>query len=138
MDGFRGISSLRARLRAPGDKSGVHLYPLLMQASGLVAGMLLLVTCGRGGPGSARDWSQPEFVAEGDPAMRGAEEGEIPALHDPSMVTAEEADWFMLDSEPVIGVAPPGENPRAYSTWHLDSHEIVNDKLRSGPLLVTW
>lgn len=116
----------------------MHLYPLLMQASGLVAGALLLLTCGRGAPDSARDWSQPEFVAEGDPVMRGAEEGEIPALHDPSMVTAEEADWFMLDHEPVIGVALPGETPRAYSTWHLDSHEIVNDRLRSGPLLVTW
>ena len=43
----------------------------------------------------------------------------------------------MSPHEPVIGIMVDGD-ARAYSTWHLDAHEIVNDTISSTPLAVTW
>jgi hypothetical protein len=43
----------------------------------------------------------------------------------------------MDDQEPVVGVVM-GDVAKAYSTWHLDHHEIVNDIIASQPLAVTW
>ena len=40
-------------------------------------------------------------------------------------------------SEPVIGVFD-GEQARAYPTWVLDGHEIVNDRLSQLPIAATW
>lgn len=60
----------------------------------------------------------------------------IPAVDAPAFVRASEAT-FMSDEEPVVGVVIAGE-ARAYSTWHLDHHEIVNDTIASQPLAVTW
>lgn len=40
-------------------------------------------------------------------------------------------------NELMIGVAGTGEQ-RAYSTWQLDSHEIVNDTFEGRPIAVTW
>jgi hypothetical protein len=39
--------------------------------------------------------------------------------------------------EPVLGVAREHEQ-RAYSTWQLDRHEIVNDVFEGTPIAVTW
>lgn len=60
----------------------------------------------------------------------------IPAIDEPEFVRAADAT-FMDDDEPVIGVLVDGE-ARAYSTWHLDRHEIVNDTIARQPLAVTW
>lgn len=128
----------RQGLRNPEGGISMHLSPFLLQTGGLLLSGLLLLTCDRGSDNHRDGWGEPELMVEGDPVIRGAEEGEIPALRDPQMVPASEAESFMLENEPVVGVVPPGEKPRAYSTWHLDSHELVNDQLRSGPLLVTW
>ena len=43
----------------------------------------------------------------------------------------------MKDSEPVLGVVLNGE-ARAYSLWHLDAHEIVNDTLAGTAIAATW
>jgi len=43
----------------------------------------------------------------------------------------------MRDDEPVVGVVQNGV-PKAYSTWHLDHHEIVNDNIGGKPVAVTW
>lgn len=60
----------------------------------------------------------------------------IPAVDEPEMVPAAEAD-FMADEELVLGVVQGGE-ARAYSLWHLDRHEIVNDELAGEPIAATW
>ncbi len=60
----------------------------------------------------------------------------IPSIDEPKFVRASEAK-FMDDDEPVVGVVVGGV-ARAYSTWHLDHHEIVNDTIASQPLAVTW
>ncbi len=60
----------------------------------------------------------------------------IPAIDDPRFVPAASAG-FMRDDEPVIGVVIDGQT-RAYSTWHLDRHEIVNDHVGDSAIAVTW
>ena len=60
----------------------------------------------------------------------------IPAIDEPRFVRASEAT-FMRDDEPVVGVVAGGVT-KAYSTWHLDHHEIVNDTLAGKPVAVTW
>ena len=62
----------------------------------------------------------------------------IPAISEPEFVSAEEAGEFMKDEEPVLGLFD-GKIAKAYSLWHLDRHEIVNDSLPGlGPVAVTW
>jgi hypothetical protein len=59
----------------------------------------------------------------------------IPAIFDPEFEPASKAS--LADHELVIGVV--GENEqRAYSTWQLDRHEIVNDTFEGRPIAVTW
>lgn len=60
----------------------------------------------------------------------------IPAIDKPQFVRASEAT-FMRDDEPVVGVVAGGV-AKAYSTWHLDHYEIVNDTLAGKPVAVTW
>ncbi len=62
----------------------------------------------------------------------------IPAIDNPQFVSAKEANSFMKDNEPVLGLYD-GKVAKAYSLWHLDRHEIVNDSLPGlGPVAVTW
>ncbi|MCH8946100.1 MAG: DUF3179 domain-containing protein [Acidobacteria bacterium] len=62
----------------------------------------------------------------------------IPAIDDPQFVSAKEAKAFMHPDEPVLGLFD-GKVAKAYSLWHLDRHEIVNDSLPGlGPVAVTW
>jgi len=59
----------------------------------------------------------------------------IPAIFEPEFEPASKAR--LADHELVIGVV--GENgQRAYSTWQLDRHEIVNDTFEGRPIAVTW
>ena len=59
----------------------------------------------------------------------------IPAIFDPEFESASKAR--LANHELVIGVV--GENEqRAYSTWQLDRHEIVNDTFEGRPIAVTW
>ena len=60
----------------------------------------------------------------------------IPSIDDPILVPAHQAD-FMVDEEPVLGVEYRGV-AKAYSLWHLDRHEIVNDIFADEPVAVTW
>lgn len=61
----------------------------------------------------------------------------IPSIDRPEFTDAQTAERFMRDEEMVIGVAIAGE-ARAYSAWHLDRHEIVNDSIAGRPIAVTW
>jgi hypothetical protein len=61
----------------------------------------------------------------------------IPAIDDPRFESVVDADRALADDEVMIGLV--GENEqRAYSTWQLDTHEIVNDVFEGRPLAVTW
>ena len=60
----------------------------------------------------------------------------IPALNDPETVAADKA-FFLLPSDPVIGVAIEGQL-RAYPLEVMDYHEIVNDTIGRVPIAVTY
>ena len=82
---------------------------------------------------------QPEVEMEidGDPVYRLGPPGMIPAIDDPEFLTGGEAASQMSPHEPVLGIVI-GSEARAYSLWHLDSHEIVNDVLAGTPIAATW
>ena len=83
--------------------------------------------------------SGPRVVGrvDGDPIVKLLPQDAIMSLDKPEMVPAAEADGFMLDQEMVLGVDEDGQ-ARAYSTWHLDRHEVVNDSLGETPIAATW
>lgn len=74
---------------------------------------------------------------EGSPVSALLPPDAIPAIDTPQFVPASEASTFMKDDEPVLGVMHDGI-AKAYSLWHLDRHEIVNDRLGSQGVAVTW
>ena len=61
----------------------------------------------------------------------------IPAIDKPEFEPAAGANRAMADNELVIGLVGEREQ-RAYSTWQLDRHEIVNDVFEGRPVAVTW
>ena len=77
------------------------------------------------------------FVVDGDPVMKLLPKDAIASVDEPVMVPVSEGDKFMRDEEMVLGVFADGQ-ARAYSTWHLDHHEIVNDRLGETPIAATW
>lgn len=85
--------------------------------------------------GASWDFSRSSIdVAEimsGGPPKDG-----IPALTSPDYISAAEAD-FMRDDEQVLGVFLNGI-ARAYPTRILSWHELVNDRFRDLPVLVSW
>ncbi|MBD3219658.1 DUF3179 domain-containing protein [bacterium] len=82
---------------------------------------------------------QPEVhgTFEGEPMYTVLPPDRIPAIRTPEFVTGEEADRLMAPDEPVLGVVVQGD-ARAYSLWHLDRHEIVNDTVAGRALAATW
>jgi hypothetical protein len=64
---------------------------------------------------------------------RGAAEGEIPAIDDPSFG---EGRWLRSDDE-VLVVEVDGQ-ARAYPLRVLDYHEVVNDEIAGHPVAVTY
>ena len=61
----------------------------------------------------------------------------IPAILDPRLVTASEAEADMDPDEQVLGLSINGEH-RAYSIRLLSRHEIVNDVVGGVPVAITW
>jgi hypothetical protein len=76
-------------------------------------------------------------LIEGDTMYTLMEPGGIPAIFDPEFADVQsDAGDFDAD-EPMLVIAV-GDEVRAYSTWHLDHHEVVNDRIGDTPLAVTW
>ncbi|MCC7241487.1 MAG: DUF3179 domain-containing protein [Acidobacteria bacterium] len=98
-------------------------------------GRYLLAVMLAAAPAAQRPWSEVAVI-DGDPVMRGLPKDGIPAIDRPVFVPAAKTS-FMADDELVIGVFD-GQTAKAYSTWLLNGHEIVNDKLGSVPIAVTW
>jgi hypothetical protein len=83
--------------------------------------------------------SEPKVAGEidGDPIYAVLEADAIPAIRDPELVTGAAAAAQMKPDEPVIGVVVDGE-AHAYSTWQLDAHEIVNDRIAGTAIAASW
>lgn len=127
-------SKIRARLAA-------LVLPLAVGAvSAPQVVVPVLAASSDGGEGASQDRQQrPDVVAtwDGDPVYQVLPPGRIPAISSPTFVTGERASAQMHADEPVIGVVFDGE-PRAYSLWQLDTHEIVNDRAGDVAFSVTW
>ena len=80
----------------------------------------------------------PHRMVEGQPMYDVLPRDGIPAIDEVSFVSAAQAEVFMRADEPVIGLVSESGEARCYSTWHLDSHEIVNDDFDGRPIAVTW
>jgi hypothetical protein len=76
-------------------------------------------------------------LIQGAPILTVLPQDVIPAIDNPKYVPMAEADRFMRPEEPVLGITD-GKTAKAYSTWQLNHHEIVNDSLGDLPLAVTW
>jgi hypothetical protein len=63
--------------------------------------------------------------------------GRIAPVDDPIFLSAAAADAVFADDEPIVGVVLDGE-AHAYSLWHLDRHEVVNDQLGGRAIAATW
>ena len=61
----------------------------------------------------------------------------IAAIINPRLQTAAEGGGRIAPDEPVIGLSINGD-ARAYSTYQLSRHEIVNDVVGGVPIAVTW
>jgi len=78
-----------------------------------------------------------DLVIDGDPVHEVLPPGAIPAIEDPQFAPAAAADTFMAADEMVLGLVI-GEDARASSLWHLDSHEIVNDVVGGRAIAAVW
>ena len=83
-------------------------------------------------PASAEPTAEPEYEI-----VTLLPPDAIPAISDPSFVSAEEADDQYEHDELVLGVEIDGD-ARAYSIPLLSRHEIVNDMVGGKPIAVTW
>jgi len=81
---------------------------------------------------NARDWSVPlNQVRDGGPGKDG-----IPALENPAMIPADQAD-YINDDDLVIGYIN-GDEVRAYPHKILDWHEIINDEINNQKVAITY
>ena len=76
-------------------------------------------------------------IIDGDPIVRAGPRDLFHSIDRPEMVPAAEADDRIVGYQPVVGVYD-GVHARAYPTWHLENHEIVNDRLGELPIAATW
>ena len=63
--------------------------------------------------------------------------GGIPAIFEPEFTSIKDAEESYYASEPLMVVSYNSET-KAYSTWHLDHHEIVNDTIGGTAIAATW
>jgi len=61
----------------------------------------------------------------------------IPSIDEPEFVSAEEASKFLRDQDLVMGIVQDGQ-AKAYPTWVLNAHEVVNDRIGATPIAATW
>ena len=100
--------------------------------------LLLIAGCGSVG-GTGPESAEPEWrKIEGEPLVEVLPRDAIPAIDAPTFVSAAEADAFLASDETVLGVVGAGGTARCYSSWQLERHEIVNDRLDGEPIAVTW
>jgi len=95
--------------------------------------MILLLAAGSFGQGR----QAVETEIQGHTMYTLLKPGDIPAIFEPEFVSVAAAESLYFDEEPLLVVAGKSET-KAYSTWHLDRHEIVNDYIDGEAITVTW
>ena len=79
----------------------------------------------------------PDLKVEGEAVRAILPPDAIPSIDAPELLSRDQADRVYSDEEPILGVVIAGE-AHAYSLWHLDAHEIVNDELGGAAIAATW
>jgi hypothetical protein len=111
-------------------------YPSIKFFSSLIFSLFIIVFLASPLP-AQRTEPKIHGTFDGDPIYTVLPVGAIPAITQPQFLSGDKASAQMSPDEPVIGIIVNGD-VRAYSTWHLDAHEIVNDTIGGTPLAVTW
>ncbi len=115
-------------------KTGSNLRGRLLAAAAVVCFAIALAF--NSTPAQRRE-PQVYGTFDGDPMYTVGPAGIIPAILNPQFLSGQEAAAQMSPDEPVMGMVINGE-ARAYSLWHLDAHEIVNDRIAGTAIAVTW
>jgi hypothetical protein len=123
------------RIPIPGHRPSRALSLGALATASSLAIVTLLSACSTAAP-ARRD--MPSHLVEGTPMYDVLPLDGIPSIDEPVFVDAATASAFMRDDEPVLGVVGVAGTPKAYSAWHLDAHEIVNDELDGRPIAATW
>ncbi len=97
----------------------------------LAPGAMLLACLGLPAPGVTQE------TYRGAPILTVLPKDAIPAINRPEFMSVAEMDEAMRPDELVISVLDE-KSARAYSTWLLNHHEIVNDVVEGVPLAITW
>ena len=86
---------------------------------------------------SSASWDfSKKSISEDEIMSGGPPRDGIPALTDPKFISASQAD-MLRDDEQILGVFL-NDVPKAYPTRILSWHELVNDRFRDLPVLVSW
>ena len=95
---------------------------------GILLGVMIYKIAASAGPDNGFDLSNTilprDEILHGGPPRDG-----IPALSDPKMIAAIEAD-YLTDKDRVVGITLNGQS-RAYPIAILNWHEIVNDEIEN-------
>ncbi len=97
----------------------------------------LLALLAIAGPSFGQNREIQKEIVQGHPMYTGLEPGDIPPILEPEFERIEKAEDMYLADEPLIAVVD-GDSAKAYSTWHLDNHEVVNDYINGKAITVTW
>ena len=79
----------------------------------------------------------PSKDIQGSPMYMVLPKDAIPSIDDPQLLPIQEASGRAEENEIFLGVVLNGE-AHAYSTWLLDSHEIVNDVVGGVAVAAEW
>lgn len=101
------------------------------------AALMMALLVWPSGPTQAQSRKMTTTLIEGDTMYTLMEPGGIPAIFDPELSPLQSDAGDFDPDEPLL-VISAGQDVRAYSTWHLDHHEVVNDRLGDIPIAVTW
>lgn len=101
----------------------------LLATSGMV---LILATTA-----AAQRPKPKETMIQGHTMYTLLKPGDIPAIFEPEFLPVADADSLYYDDEPLLAVAS-GDDAKAYSIWHLDHHEVVNDHIGGTAIASTW
>ena len=98
----------------------------------LFAYFLIIVVASCGNKNENSEWLIPQDQVQSG----GSDKDGIPALLNPEMISAEEAS-YLDDDDLVIGFEDRGR-AKAYSHKILDHHEIINDRIGSKDIAITY
>ena len=127
------------RTTLPSTRRAAWAQPLSAnQAATLALALMAALAVTAPAPAAAQRPDPEVFgVFEADTMYTVLPPDAIPAIRDPRYVRGAAARDQMSPEEVVMGVAL-GDQAVAWSTWHLDRHEIVNDHVGGRAIAATW